>query len=99
MKKSVFRIALILGLQLSLTVSAQTEKISLRIPNFARPLVEKWANDYKNSNHNVDFHFTTGKSQDNNTLTLTTDADGVSFARYAVLPVTTKDSEAAHLTA
>ena len=99
MKKSVFQIALFVGLQLSLTASAQTEKISLRIPNFARPLVEKWANDYKKTNHNIDFQFTTGKSQDNNTLTLTTDADGISFARYAVLPVTTKDSEAAHLTA
>ncbi len=99
MKKSVFQIALFVGLQLSLTASAQTEKISLRIPNFARPLVEKWANDYKKANHNIDFQFTTGKSQDNNTLTLTTDADGISFARYAVLPVTTKDSEAAHLTA
>lgn len=99
MKKSVFQIALILGLQLSLTASAQTEKISLRIPNFARPLVEKWASDYKKTNHNIDFQFTTGKSQDNNTLTLTTDAEGISFARYAVLPVTTKDSEAAHLTA
>ena len=99
MKKSVFQIALFVGLQLSLTANAQTEKISLRIPNFARPLVEKWANDYKKNNHNIDFQFTTGKSQDNNTLTLTTDADGVSFARYAVLPVTTKDSEAAHLTA
>ena len=99
MKKTVFQIALFVGLQLSLTASAQTEKISLRIPNFARPLVEKWANDYKKANHNIDFQFTTGKSQDNNTLTLTTDADGISFARYAVLPVTTKDSEAAHLTA
>lgn len=99
MKKSVFQIALFVGLQLSLTASAQTEKISLRIPNFARPLVEKWANDYKKANHNIDFQFTIGKSQDNNTLTLTTDADGISFARYAVLPVTTKDSEAAHLTA
>ena len=99
MKKSVFQIALFVGLQLSLTASAQTEKISLRIPNFARPLVEKWANDYKKANHNIDFQFTTGKSQDNNTLTLTTDADGISFARYAVLPVTTKNSEAAHLTA
>jgi len=99
MKKTVFQIALFVGLQLSLTASAQTEKISLRIPNFARPLVEKWANDYKKNNHNIDFQFTTGKSQDNNTLTLTTDADGISFARYAVLPVTTKDSEAAHLTA
>ena len=101
MKKSVFHIALILGLQLSLTASAQeAETISLRVPRFARPLVEKWASDYK-KNHSVDFQFVSGKSQDNslNTLSLTTDEDGISFARFAVLPVTTKDSEADRLTA
>ena len=59
--KHLFTIAISL-LAFITTASAQTEKISLRIPNFARPLVEKWANDYKNSNHNVDFHFKTGKS-------------------------------------
>ena len=110
MKKSVFHIALFLGLLLSQTAISQ-EKISLRVPNFVRPLVEKWASDYQKSHTNVDFQFVSGKSQDNNhTLSLTivqsvtsqslaTDAETVSFARFAVLPVTTKNSEADHLTA
>lgn len=110
MKKSVFHIALFLGLLLSQTAISQ-EKISLRVPNFVRPLVEKWASDYQKSHTNVDFQFVSGKSQDNNhTLSLTivqsvtsqslaTDAEAVSFARFAVLPVTTKNSEADHLTA
>lgn len=110
MKKSVFHIALFLGLLLSQTAISQ-EKISLRVPNFVRPLVEKWASDYQKSHTNVDFQFVSGKSQDNNhTFSLTivqsvtsqslaTDAEAVSFARFAVLPVTTKNSEADHLTA
>lgn len=110
MKKSVFHIALFLGLLLSQTAISQ-EKISLRVPNFVRPLVEKWASDYQKSHTNVDFQFVSGKSQDNNhTLSLTivqsvtsqslaTDAEAVSFARFAVLPVTTKNSEADHLIA
>ena len=110
MKKSVFHIALFLGLLLSQTAISQ-EKISLRVPNFVRPLVEKWASDYQKSHTNVDFQFVSGKSQDNNhTLSLTivqsvtsqslaTDAETVSFARFAVLPVTTKNSEADHLIA
>ncbi len=100
MKKSVFHIALFLGLLLSQTAEGQ-EKISLRVPNFVRPLVEKWASDYQKIHTNVDFQFVSGKSQDNNsnTLSLTTDAEAVSFARFAVLPVTTKNSEADRLTA
>ena len=71
MKKSVFHIALFLGLLLSQTAISQ-EKISLRVPNFVRPLVEKWASDYQKSHTNVDFQFVSGKSQDNNhTLSLT----------------------------
>ena len=87
MKKSVFHIALFLGLLLSQTAISQ-EKISLRVPNFVRPLVEKWASDYQKSHTNVDFQFVSGKSQDNNsnTLSLATDAEAVSFARFAVLP-------------
>ena len=47
MKKIVFTIALILGLQLSLTAVAQNNnQVALRVPNFVRPLVEKWITDY-----------------------------------------------------
>ncbi len=100
MKKSAFHIALFLGLLLSQTAISQ-EKISLHVPNFVRPLVEKWASDYQKIHTNVDFQFVSGKSQDSNsnTLFLTTDAEAVNFARFAVLPVTTRNSEADHLTA
>ena len=107
MKKQVFQIALFLGLQLSLTASAQTaaasqqpqrEKVSLRVPNFARGLVEKWVAEYQKTNPDVDFQFVTGKSQTtDNSISLTTDADAVLVARYAVLPVTAKGSEAEQL--
>ncbi len=107
MKKQVFQIALFLGLQLSLTASAQTttasqqpqrEKVSLRVPNFARGLVEKWVDEYQKTNPDVDFQFVTGKSQTtDNSISLTTDADAVLVARYAVLPVTAKGSEAEQL--
>lgn len=97
MKTRVFQIALLLGLQLSLSASAQTEKVTLRVPNFARPLVEKWVTEYQKTNTGVDFQFS-GKSQDSdNSISLTTDDDAVLVARYAVLPVTAKDSEAAEL--
>ena len=101
MKKTVYLIALILGLQFSLVANAQqSETISLRIPEFARPLVEKWTNDYQQHHANVNFEFIKGKTQNTsaNVLELTTDDEAVSFARYAVLPVTIKDSEAARLT-
>lgn len=100
MKKTVYLIALIFGLQLSLAANAQqVETISLRVPEFARPLVEKWAQDYRQHHSTVNFEFIKGKTQDANLniLELTTDDEAVSFARYAVLPVTIKDSEAAHL--
>ena len=99
MKKNIFTIALILGLQLSLAASAQqTEKVTLRVPGFARPLVEKWVAEYQKTNTEVDFQFVSGKSQtSDNNITLTTDGDAVLVARYAVLPVTTKGSEAEQL--
>lgn len=101
MKKTIYLIALILGLHFSLAANAQqSETISLRVPEFARPLVEKWTHDYRQHHANVNFEFIKGKTQDAsaNILEITTDDEAVSFARYAVLPVTIKDSEAAHLT-
>lgn len=106
MKKSLITIALLLGLQLSLTASAQdNERITLSVPDFVRPLVEKWAAEYQktaeSTNHNntpIDFQFISGKSQDSdNTVSFSTDDDAILVARYAVLPVTTKGSEAEQL--
>ena len=101
MKKTLELIALILGLQIANAASAQNvETISLRVPDFARPLVENLANEYHKNNSQVEFRFISAKTQDAvNVLSLTTDEQAVNFARYAVLPVAVKGSEAAKLTA
>lgn len=107
MKKTVFTIALFIGLQLSLTAVAQNnEQVALRVPNFVRPLVEKWVTEYQKTNTNVDFLIVSGKSQDNtsNTISFTTESgipdslkQNVTFARFAALAVTSKGSDAEQL--
>ena len=103
MKKTIYLITLILGLQLSNVANAQeVETISLRVPDFARPLVENLTKEYQKHHSQVEFKFVSAKTQDAvNVLSLTTDAneDAVGFARYAVLPVAVKGSEADKLTA
>ena len=100
MRKSAYTIALLLGLLFSQAAEAQREQVTLHVPNFVRPLVEKWVAEYQKFNAQVDFQFKSGKSQDNepNSILFVTDgSDGVFFARYAVLPVTARQSEAARL--
>ena len=65
MKRSVFTIALLLGLQVSLTATAQNEKVTLHVQNSVRPLVEKWVAEYTKTNNNIAFQIATGKAQDN----------------------------------
>ncbi len=102
MKKTVYLIALILGLQLTNAASAQdVETISLRVPDFAHALVENLAQEYSRTHNGVEFRFISAKelSGATNVLVLTTDEPAVKFARYAVLPVTKKGTEADKLTA
>ncbi len=96
MKKLVFTTVLLFSLLISLTSKAQNQTVTLRVPNFVRPLVEKWVAEYHKTNAEIDFQFVSGKSQDNkNTIQFTSNPDeGISFARFAILPVTTKRSEA-----
>lgn len=97
MKKILYTIALILGLQVSLTAQ-ENEKVAIRVPNFARPLVEKWVAEYQKANSGVEFQFVTAKSQDtDNTIQFTTDGGAVYIARYAVLPITASESQAQQL--
>ena len=97
MKKILYTIALILGLQVSLTAQ-ENEKVAIRVPNFARPLVEKWVAEYQKVNSGVDFQFVTAKSQDtDNIIQFTTDGGAVYIARYAVLPITASESQAQQL--
>ena len=97
MRRSVFTIALLLGLQVSLTATAQNEKVTLRVQNSVRPLVEKWVAEYSKTNNNVAFQIATGKAQDNeNSISFVTEQadDAIFIARSAVLPVVNKSSEA-----
>jgi hypothetical protein len=101
MKKTVYLIALILGLQLTNAASAQdVETISLRVPDFAHALVENLAQEYSRTHNGVEFRFVSAKelSDATNVLVLTTDEPAVQFARYAVLPITKKGTEADKLT-
>lgn len=96
MKKSVFTLVLLFSLLISPASKAQNQTVTLRVPNFVRPLAEKWVAEYTMTNTDIDFLFASGKSQDNkNTIQFTTNPDeGIPFARFAILPVTTKQSEA-----
>lgn len=98
MKRKVLAIALFLGLHVSLTAAAQSaEQVTLRVPNFLRPLAERWVSEYQQTGNSTgaEFQFATGKApQGENSITLGTGDEAVSVARYAVLPVTTKASEA-----
>jgi hypothetical protein len=100
MKKSIFTIALLLGLQVSQIAGAQNEQVTLRVQNAVRPLVEKWVAEYQKTNHNTTFQIVSGKpTNTEHQISFVTeqDAEAVFFARYAVLPITVKDSEAAKL--
>lgn len=100
MRRSVFTIALFLGLQVSLTAVAQNEQVTLHVQNSVRPLVEKWVAEYSKTKNNVAFQIVAGKAQKNeNSISFVTEQvdDAVFFARYAVLPVVIKSSDAEHL--
>ncbi len=92
MKQIQIIIALLLT---ATTVNAQTEKITIRTSNFARPLIEKLATEYSKSTPNADVKVISSKPQTtDNFIQVVTDADGVFFARYAVLPIIAYNQEA-----
>ena len=100
MRKSVFTIALLLGLQVSQPAGAQNEQVTLRVQHSVRPLVEKWVAEYTKINHDAAFQIVTGKATNTKhqiSFVTEQDANAVFFARYAVLPVIVKESEAAQL--
>lgn len=106
MKEIKYIIAAFLLLQVS-TVQAQKETVSIKAPGFVRPLVERWIAEYQKTNSSLDFSFSQGK-QDNNTLSFlvseksedNTDSHSTFFlGRYAIVPFTSKGSEAAALIA
>ena len=98
MNKNIFKIAT-LAFAFALNVNAQSEKVNIKVSKSIRPLAEKLVEEYKKDNADAVIEFVSAKTQDaENSIQFTTGDDAsVAFARLAVLPVTTKDSEADQL--
>lgn len=114
MKRIAFTIALVLSLGLVNNVSAEENSTNnssvrtIKTPRFARPLVEKWIEEYAKTQPGVDFQIAKGqKGQDDIDLSVVlenkeSDKDRnfsqiVYFGETAVLPITARSSEAARL--
>ena len=100
MRKSVFTIALLMALQISLTVDAQNTQVTLHVQNSVRQLAEKWVADYTQDNPNIAFHIVSGKTDNTeNHISFVTEqnSNAFFFAHYAVLPVVNRASEAEKL--
>ena len=114
MKRIAFTIALVLSLGLS-NVWAEGNSTNsgvrtIKTPRFARPLVEKWIEEYAKTQPGVEFQIAKGqKGQDDIDLSVVlenkeSDKDNdkafshiVYFGETAVLPITARSSEAARL--
>ena len=116
MKKIVFTIALVLSLGLgsawaegnsNSTNETNSSVRTIKSPRFARPLVEKWIEEYAKTEPGVTFQLVKGSgNQDNIDLLVSfdnQDADTkdfshiIYFGETAVLPITARSSEAARL--
>ena len=113
MKKIIFTLAIFLGLGLNNTWAkgngAQNSENNVRTiksPRFARPLIEKWIEEYSKTESGVTFQIAKGSvNQEDIDLNIVSDnnasANGLNqivyFGETAVLPITARSSEAARL--
>ena len=114
MKRIAFTIALVLSLGLVNNAWAEENSTNnssvrtIKTPRFARPLVEKWIEEYAKTQPGVDFQIAKGqRGQDDIDLSVVlenkeSDKDRnfsqiVYFGETAVLPITARSSEAARL--
>lgn len=101
MKKIQYIIVALFLLQIS-SAEAQTQTVNIKAPGFVRPLVERWIAEYQKINSDLSFQL--GQKKDN-AITFVLEEKGekkeetVFFGRYAIVPFTGKDSEAAALIA
>ena len=114
MKRIAFTIALVLSLGLG-SASAEENSVNgtnssvrtIKSPRFARPLIEKWIEEYAKTEPGVEFQIVKGSAnkenidlnvvfdnQDNSTKDF---SHVVYFGETAVLPITARSSEAARL--
>ena len=103
MKKIQYIIVALFLLQIN-SAEAQTQTVNIKAPGFVRPLVERWIAEYQKINSDLSFQL--GQKKDN-AITFVLEereerkkrGETVFFGRYAIVPFTGKDSEAAALIA
>ena len=104
MKKIQYIIVALFLLQIN-SAEAQTQTVNIKAPGFVRPLVERWIAEYQKINSDLNFQL--GQKKDNAIIFVLEEreerkeerGETVFFGRYAIVPFTGKDSEAAALIA
>ena len=101
MKKIQYIIVALFLLQIN-SAKAQTQTVNIKAPGFVRPLVERWIAEYQKINSDLSFQL--GQKKDNAIIFVLEEKgekkeETVFFGRYAIVPFTGKDSEAAALIA
>lgn len=116
MKKIIFTLAIFLGLGLNNTWArgngannSENNVRTIKSPRFARPLIEKWIEEYAKTEPGVTFQIVKGSAnQEDIDLNIVSDNQAntqyptpttqiVYFGETAVLPITARSSEAARL--
>ena len=104
MKKIQYIIVALFLLQIN-SAEAQTQTVNIKAPGFVLPLVERWIAEYQKINSDLSFQL--GQKKDNAIIFVLEEreerkeerGETVFFGRYAIVPFTGKDSEAAALIA
>ena len=113
MKKIIFTLAIFLGFGLNASFAkgngannSENNVRTIKSPRFARPLIEKWIEEYSKTEPGVTFQIAKGSvNQEDIDLNIVSDnnasANGLNqivyFGETAVLPITARSSEAARL--
>lgn len=109
MRRLVLAIVVLLGINISNIWAGNSSSNSsnvryVKVPRFARPLLEKWISEYSKTQPGIEFQIAKG-GQDDIDLNVVFDNQGVNtegfsraviyFGEFAVLPITASGSEAA----
>ena len=113
MKKIIFTLAIFLGFGLNSTLAngngannnSENNVRTIKSPHFARPLVEKWIEEYSKTEPGVTFQIAKGRDNADLTVSVVDQQDKntdlvnqrVYIGETAVLPITARGSEAARL--
>lgn len=100
MKTFIVSLVLTVSTALFAKAAGNQEVYYIKTPRFARPLVEKWIAEYKKIDPEMQLSVSTGNQPSDITLStynkdVSTIQNTVYFGQYAVLPVTSRQSQAA----